>query len=68
MGKYSTLLNLGSIIRCKRFEHHMTQEQLAKLSGISRQTVISIESGCQDTKFTLLKKIASILQFSLDDL
>jgi len=36
---------MGNMIKDRREELHMTQEELAKKSGISRQTISSIENG-----------------------
>lgn len=35
---------MGCKVRQRREQLHLTQEQLAKLSGISRQTISSIEN------------------------
>lgn len=40
----------------------MTQQELAKLVGVSRQTIISIESGKYSPSLELALKIANVLR------
>lgn len=44
-----------------------TQEELAKILGVSRQTIISIEKGGYEPTLTLAFKIASVFQVRLDE-
>ena len=47
----------------------MTQEQLAKQSGVSRQTIISLETNAEyNVKSSTLLKIASALHTTVHDL
>ena len=46
-------------IRKLRFEHGMTQEELALRTGVSRQTIISIERGQTNPSVLLAYKIAA---------
>jgi len=48
-------------IRRLRFERHMTQEELALRTGVSRQTIMSIERGQTNPSVTLAFKIAAAL-------
>lgn len=49
-------------VREKRIERLMSQEELAKKAGVSRQTIIAIESGrCRHTSALTLAKIAKAL-------
>jgi len=50
---------LRNNIRRLRFEHNMTQEELALRTGVSRQTVMSIERGQTNPSVLLAFKIAA---------
>lgn len=60
-------MNTGQIVMIARRDMHMTQEQLAKDVGISRQTLARIESG-NYMNFTAQTavRIARALGLSLD--
>lgn len=60
-------MNTGQIVMIARREMHMTQDQLAKEIGISRQTLARIESGdyMNFTAHTAVK-LARALGLSLD--
>lgn len=52
-----------------RLHRLMTQEELAKKAGVTRQTVISLESGRQKRISALtLARLADALQCTIDDL
>lgn len=52
-------VTLRNNIRRLRFEHGMTQEELALRTGVSRQTIMSIERGQTNPSVLLAFKIAS---------
>ncbi|MFH0770073.1 MAG: helix-turn-helix transcriptional regulator [Candidatus Peregrinibacteria bacterium] len=52
---------LKNAIRRLRFEHNMTQEELALRTGVSRQTIMSIERGQTNPSVLLALKIAAAL-------
>lgn len=54
-----TILNR---IRALRFERGMTQEELAVRTGVSRQTIMSIENGNTNPSVLLAFKIAKALE------
>lgn len=54
-------VTLKNHIRRLRFEHGMTQEELALRTGVSRQTIMSIERGQSNPSILLAYKIASAL-------
>ena len=45
----------------------MTQQQLAALLGVSRQTVISLESGKYNPSILLAHKIAQVFETRIED-
>lgn len=47
---------LKNRLRVARAEHNLSQEELAKLTGVTRQTIGSIESGqyCPSAKLALI--------------
>jgi len=53
---------LQNHIRRLRFERHMTQEELALRTGVSRQTIMSIERGQTNPSVLLAYKIAAALE------
>jgi putative transcriptional regulator len=55
-------------IKVLRKEKKLTQQELANLLEVSRQTVISIESEKYDPSLPLAFKIAEVLNQSLDDI
>lgn len=56
-----TTAQLRNNIRRLRFERNMTQEELALRTGVSRQTIMSIERGRTNPSVLLAYKIASAL-------
>ncbi|UPA22682.1 helix-turn-helix transcriptional regulator [Candidatus Peribacteria bacterium] len=52
-------VQLLNYIRKLRFEHGMTQEELALRTGVSRQTIMSIERGQTNPSVLLAYKIAA---------
>lgn len=55
-------------LKLYRAEHHLTQEQLADRIGVSRQTVIAIESDKYLPSLGLAFKIAHLFQVSVEDI
>lgn len=56
-------------IREARLEKHLSQEELAKLAGVSRQTVCGLESGAiKITTTETLIKIAAALGKKVSDI
>ena len=59
--------NLSNQIRRLRFEHdQMTQQQLADKAGVTRQTIIAIESGRYAPSLPLAFKIAQTFGISIE--
>lgn len=59
---------LSNNIRRLRFEHdQMTQQQLADKAGVTRQTIIAIESGKYAPSLPLAFKIAQTFGISIED-
>lgn len=54
-------IQLKNAIRRLRFERSMTQEELALRTGVSRQTIMSIERGRTNPSVLLAYKIAAAL-------
>jgi putative transcriptional regulator len=52
---------LKNAIRRLRFTNNMTQEELALRTGVSRQTIMSIERGQTNPSVLLAYKISSAL-------
>ena len=60
--------NLSNQIRRLRFENdQMTQQQLADKAGVTRQTIIAIESGRYAPSLPLAFKIAQTFGISIED-
>jgi putative transcriptional regulator len=55
-------------IRKLRFNHdEMTQEELAEKAGVTRQTIIAIESAKYSPSLELAFKIAAVFEVPLDE-
>ena len=61
-------MSLGDMIRSKREERDMTQQELAEILHVTRQTVSRWESGSRCPDLILSKKIADTFDISLDEL
>ncbi len=58
----------GNDVRAVRRARRMTQAQLATATGVSRQTVISVEGGDYAPSVYLAIRIAAALDTTVDDL
>ncbi len=59
---------LANTIRKLRFHHgEMTQQELAKFVGVSRQTICAIEGGKYSPSLEVAFRIANILCTSIDN-
>ena len=54
-------------IRVLRAEHEMTQEQLAELVGVTRNTIISMEKNKYCPSLKLAYRISRIFSVGIDD-
>ena len=61
-------MKLINFIRMHRARLDMTQEQLARAIGVSRQTIHAVERGKADPSVTLAMKMADIFGLSVDEL
>jgi len=60
---------ITNTVRRLRFDHdEMTQEELAKKAGVSRQTIIAIESGKYTPSLGLAFKMAEIFQRPIEEI
>lgn len=55
-------------VREMRTQEGMTQEELADSAGVSRQTIISIESGRYNPSIMLAYKLATTFSLSIEEL
>lgn len=51
-----------------RTEYGMTQEEIADRTGVSRQTIISIESGRYNPSINLAYKLSRLFAISIEEL
>ena len=59
---------IGNHLRRLRFEHgEMTQEALARACGITRQTIIALESGRYAPSLELAMRLAHVFGRGVDD-
>jgi len=54
-------------LKVYRAMHDLTQEALAERLGVTRQTIISIESGKYDPSLGLAFKIAGLFRVKIED-
>jgi len=59
--------SLQNNIRKLRFERNMTQEELALRTGVSRQTIMSIERGQTNPSVLLAYKISAALDTNVTE-
>ena len=59
---------MKNIIEQKRKERGMTQQQLAAALGVSRQTIISLESGKYNPSILLAHAIARLFDAQIEDI
>ena len=62
------MTDLANRLKETRQSRGLTQEALADLVGVTRQTIIAIEKAKFIPSVKLALQIASVLQLSLDDL
>jgi putative transcriptional regulator len=55
-------------LKVLRATNELTQEALAQKLGVTRQTIISIESGKYDPSLTLSFKIALLFNLRIEDI
>lgn len=60
--------NMENIIRNRRKELGLSQEELAKKCGVARQTVNAIENNKYDPTLSLAFNLARELQVTVDEL
>lgn len=51
-----------------RARYDLTQEELANMSGIRRETIVFLEKGKYNPSLKLAYKVATILKTTIDDL
>lgn len=55
-------------VRAKREQMGITQADLAKLTGVSRQAINAIETGKYDPSIWLARALSKVFQCSIEDL
>lgn len=66
--KKNMVIDMENIIREKRKELGLSQEELAKRCGVARQTVNAIENNKYDPTLSLAFSLAKELQLTVDEL
>ena len=60
---------MGYKIKEAREEKRLTQEELAEKSGVSRPTIVALESGkAEDVKISTLQKLAAAMDMTVQEL
>lgn len=59
------MLNLGMTIQSLREERQMTQNELAKLIGVSTSTIGNYEAGLRRPKYEILEALADVFNVPL---
>ena len=59
---------IGNNLRRLRFEHgQMSQAALAKIVGVTRQTIVALETGRYAPSLELAMRLAAVFGVSVDD-
>lgn len=62
-------MNIGTHLRRLRFEsEEMSQEALARSVGVTRQTIIALETGRYAPSLELAMRLAAVFDCKVDDL
>ena len=61
------IVPLGNRLKELRARHDLTQEALAEMVGVSRQSIISIEKGRYSPSVTLALRLARVLQVPVEE-
>lgn len=59
---------MKTLIREKRTERNMTQEELSEALKVSRQTIISLEKGKYKPSLVLAHKLAQLFECTIEEL
>ncbi|MBE3586625.1 MAG: helix-turn-helix transcriptional regulator [Thermoanaerobacter sp.] len=59
---------LGHNLKKIRQDKGLSQLKLSKLSGVAQSSISEIESGKSNPNISTLRKLASVLEISLDEL
>ena len=59
---------LSNRLRVARAEHDLSQDELARAAGVSRQTISSIETGQYCPSTLLAFRLAKVLETRVDEL
>ncbi len=60
---------IGNHLRRMRFDHgQMTQQTLAKAVGVTRQTIVALETGRYAPSLELAMRLATVFSCGVDDL
>ena len=51
-----------------RAKHHLTQEKLAEMVGVRRETIIFLEKGKYNPSLKLAHNVAQVLETTVEDL
>lgn len=62
----STPRELGSLVRERRHDLHLSQQQLAHLAGVSRPWLVAVEAGHQRAELGKLLALLAELGLTLD--
>jgi transcriptional regulator with XRE-family HTH domain len=57
--------NIGTVIRTRRKHLGMTQQDVAEIAGVQRQTISRIESGNGTVAVTTLARVAMVVGLDL---
>lgn len=62
------LRRLGRYLKEARLEHHLTQDQLAEASAVSKRHITEIEKGRKNASYLILCQLFSVLQIPVGPL
>ncbi|WP_034864821.1 helix-turn-helix domain-containing protein [Thomasclavelia saccharogumia] len=63
-----TIKNLEIALKVRRKEHHLTQESLSDMTGISKRHITKIENEIANASFEIISILAKCLDISIDQI
>ena len=61
-------MSFGAVLRKKRIERHVSQQELSEMLFVTKQTISNWENNKREPSVLMLKRIGKALNISIDEL